>query len=260
MLGPSRGGRARALLPTYRMSASQHSTWQLDRDVERRRRLEQRIYWDLVSHRPDSRWQTVKKMLVEPHYAQTVIRKQLNKHLSTVLPRRGPLPTTDRLVLELEIFQHYQSQPFIEDVLFVGCDADTAHYEKSYFGNKRFVTLEPNPANRKFGATHHVEAVLQDLGQHFPEGAFDLIICNGVIGFGLDEPETCEAAFAQCHYGLREGGQLLVGWNDLPARAHCPPDRIRSLSRFHKYRFPPLGAWRYRTDTAYRHVFDFYMK
>jgi hypothetical protein len=227
------------------MSASQHSTWQLDRDVERRRRLEQRIYWDLVNQRPDSRWQTVKKMLAEPHYAQTVIRKQLNKHLYTVLPR-GPLPTTDRLVLEREIFRYYQSQPQIEDVLFVGCDADTAHYEKSHFSNKRFVTLEPNPVNREFGATHHVQAVLQDLGQYFPRAAFDLIICNGVIGFGLDEPDDC--------------GQLLVGWNDLPVRVPCPPEHIRSLSRFHRQRFAPLGAWRYRTDTAYRHVFDFYLK
>ncbi|MBV8803964.1 MAG: class I SAM-dependent methyltransferase [Sinobacteraceae bacterium] len=242
------------------MSASQPGTWQLDREIERRRRLEQRIYRDLVNPRPGTHWQTVKKMLVDPDYAQSVIRKNLYKHLDTVLPRRGPLPTTDRLVLELEVFQYYQSRADIEDVLFVGCDGDTAHYENSYFGNKRFVTLEPNPANRKFGASHHVEAVLQSLGEHFPPAAFDLIICNGVIGFGLDTPEACEAAFEQCHHCLREGGQLLVGWNDLPHRTPCPLEQIHSLSRFHKHRFPPLGAWRYRTDTAYRHVFDFYIK
>ena len=29
---------------------------------------------------------------------------------------------------------------------------------------------------------------------------------------------------------------------------------------FRKYTFPPLGTWRYLTDTPYRHTFDFYRK
>jgi SAM-dependent methyltransferase len=221
-----------------------------------RKELEQRVYWDVVSRSPDSRLQVILKMLAEPDYAKSVVRKHL--HLGNSNPL--PLLTTDRLVLEQQIFQYYRSQPHIRDVLFVGCDADTARYEKDYFSNVRFVTIEPNPDNRKFGSTHHVEAPLENLGRHFAPEAFDLIICNGVFGWGLDELDNCEAAFDQCHACLRTGGQLLLGWNDVPRRAPFPLETITSLARFQKFDFPLFGTWRYLTDTVYRHVFDFYSK
>ena len=90
-----------------------------------RKELEQRVYWDVVSRSPDSRLQVILKMLAEPDYARSVVRKHLQRGNSSPLP----LLTTDRLVLEQQIFQYYRSQPHIRDVLFVGCDADTARYE-----------------------------------------------------------------------------------------------------------------------------------
>jgi SAM-dependent methyltransferase len=223
-------------------------------DNRARKELEQRVYWDVVSRRPDSVLKVILKMLAEPPYAKSVIRKHLVKS--------GPssLVTTDRLVLEQQIFRYYQSRPEIGDVLFVGCDGDTARYEKDYFSNVRFVTLEPDPDNRKFGAIHHVEAPLEHLGRHFPPDSFDLIICNGVFGWGLDEFDACEAAFDQCHRCLRTGGQLLLGWNDVPRRAPFALETIPSLARFRKFDFPLFGTWRHLTDTVYRHVFDFYLK
>lgn len=228
----------------------------MDGEAKARKRLEQQIYWDVASFTPDTRWGVIRKMLAEPNYAQSVIRK----HLHFVLPRPPPVLTTDRLVLEGQIFRYYQSQPHIRDVLFVGCDGDTANYEKNYFGNVRFVTLEPDPDNRKFGAAHHVTAPLERLTKYFAAETFDLIICNGVFGWGLDELDACEAAFDQCLTCLREGGQLLLGWNDVPRRKPFPLEQIRSLTKFRKYDFPLFGTWRYMTDTVYRHVFDFYVK
>jgi len=35
---------------------------------------------------------------------------------------------------------------------------------------------------------------------------------------------------------------------------------VSSRALFRKYTFPPLGTWRYLTDTPYRHTFDFYRK
>ena len=237
------------------MNRSQQGMLQLDIGEKQRRKLEQHIYWDLTSRRPDRWWKFVHRMVAEPHYAGSVFRK----HLRFALPRRAPLLTTDRLILERQIFPYYRSQPNIKDILFVGCDSDTAHYN-SYFRDLRFVTLEPDPAQRKFGAAHHVEAPLQSLANHFPPAALDLIVCNGVFGWGLNELAACEAAFGQCHTCLRQNGQLLVGWNDVPSRTPVRLEQIRSLSRFRKYNFPLFGTWRYVTDTAYRHVFDFYMK
>jgi SAM-dependent methyltransferase len=225
-------------------------------EKQARKELEQRVYWDVVSRSPDSRLQVLGKMVREPHYAKSVIRKHINRRKPSPLP----LLTTDRLVLEQQIFRYYQSQAQIRDVVFVGCDADTARYEKDFFSGVRFVTVEPNPDHRQYGATHHIAAPLEDLNKHFAAQSFDLIICNGVFGWGLDEYENCEVAFERCYECLRTGGQLLLGWNDVPRRAPFPLEKINSLARFKKFEFPPFGSWRYLTDTVYRHTFDFYSK
>ena len=226
-------------------------------DQEReRKKLEARVYWDVVSRRPDSAHKLLLKMLTEPAYARSLLRK----HLRFGKPRPLPLLTTDRLILEQQIFSHYQAQPHIRDVLFVGCDADTAGYHERYFSKVRFVTIEPNPDNRAFGAKEHIVAPLEDLGKHLPPESFDLVLCNGVFGWGLDEFDNINAAFAQAHRALRPGGQMLLGWNDVPRRCPYPLETIPSLALFKKHDFPLFGTWRYLTDTVYRHTFDFYSK
>jgi SAM-dependent methyltransferase len=221
-----------------------------------RKQLEEKVYWDVVSRRPDSLLKFLLKMLMEPAYAQSVARK----HLRFGRPKPLPLLTTDRLILEQQIFRYYQSRPDIRDILFVGCDADNAGYQRRYFRDVRFVTIEPNPDNRQFGAAEHLVAPLEDLGRHCPAESFDLVVCNGVFGWGLDEFDNCHAAFTQAHQALRPGGHLLLGWNDVPRRTPFPLETIPSLARFKKYEFPLFGTWRYLTDTAYRHTFDFYCK
>jgi SAM-dependent methyltransferase len=100
----------------------------------------------------------------------------------------------------------------------------------------------------------------EDLGAHIDPGSLDLIICNGVFGWGLDEKENCEEAFAAAHVALKPGGQMLLGWNDVPRRCPFALESIASLSRFREHEFALFGRYRYLTDTVYRHVFDFYQK
>lgn len=217
-----------------------------------RANIENRIYRDAVGEKPESTWRVLKAMLGERGFAARVIRKRL--HLPT------PLDTTDRAVLEQKIFPHYYSNPLVCDVLFVGCNTYTAHYQSEFFPDVNFVTLEPDFELAKFGASCHIVAPLEELGRHCPPGSFDLIICNGVFGWGLNDYDQCEAAFNQCHECLVHGGHLVLGWDDLPQRTPVPLDRLRSLARFHKQVFAPLGSWRYRTDTPFRHTYDFYRK
>jgi len=214
--------------------------------------IENRIYRDAIGEKPDSAWRVLMSMLGEPGFAKRVIRKRLR------LPT--PLNTTDRVVLEQRIFPYYSSNPLFCDVLFVGCNTYTAHYQAEFFPDINFVTLEPNPQLARYGASCHIVAPLEELGRHCPPGSFDLIVCNGVFGWGLDRYAQCEAAFTQCHDCLVHGGHMVVGWDDLPQRTPIPLDRLRSLARFHKQDFPPLGTWRYRTDTPFRHTYDFYRK
>lgn len=177
-----------------------------------------------------------------------------------VLRLPTPLVTEDRHILERVIFRYYASRREIHSVLFAGCQWYTRHYERVFFPRHDYWTIEPEEKARKFGGRQHVVAPLERLDEFFPESYFDLVVCNGVYGYGLDSLEQCETAFAQCHSRLRPQGHLVLGWNDVPARTPIPLENVSSLKRFRRQVFPPLGTSRYRTDTAYHHVYDFYSK
>jgi hypothetical protein len=224
----------------------------MNRIEKARRKVDDRVYRRLTGGHPDSKWTSLVALLTEKGFASRIIRKRLN------LP--APLNSTDRWVLEQRIFPHYRSNPAIRDILFVGCGDYTAHYQRSFFADVNYTTIDPDPAQSRFGASRHVVAPLEKLADHFPPDTFDLIICNGVFGWGLNSLEQCEAAFSHCHTCLRRDGHMVLGWDDLPNSVPLQLADIRSLAQFRKYMFPEFGTWRYRTDTPYRHMFDFYQK
>jgi SAM-dependent methyltransferase len=224
----------------------------MNRTERARRHLEARIYRNAIGAPPESKWKMLAPFFSEPGFARRVLRKRLRRAM--------PLDTTDRDFLERVIFEHYRSDRDIKTVLFVGCDSYTAHYQRRYFPAVNYWTLDPEAAQRRFGAVQHVVAPLEELARHFPPDYFDLIVCNGVYGWGLDRAEQCEAAFSQCHTCLRSDGFLLLGWDDVPRRTPVPLESIESLSRFRKYPLPALGGWRHVTPTPYRHTFDSYRK
>ena len=217
-----------------------------------RRQIENRIYLDAIGQSPGTPLQWLRAFFTEHGFAERVIRKRLG------LPT--PLNTTDRIVMERDILPEYARDPSIKRILFVGCGRYTVHYQQQFFPDKDFWTIEPDPDAADFGAQQHIVAPLEELDRHFPPAHFDLIICNGVYGWGLDRHEQLEAGFAQCHTRLRADGHLFFGWDDIPQRAPVDLDTVSSRALFRKYTFPPLGTWRFVTDTPYRHTFDFYRK
>jgi hypothetical protein len=216
------------------------------------RQIEDRIYRLTVGGPPDNRWQHLVNLVTERGYATAVVRKRLG--LST------PLDTADRRILEESIFPYYCSRPGFKKILFVGCAIFTSHYQRKFFADKEFWTIDPGADHAKFGSTNHVIAALEDASKHFSSGYFDVIFCNGVYGWGLDTLAQGEAAFAQCNTSLRDGGHLVFGWNDVPQRTPFGLDEIQSRNSFNRLHFPPLESWRFFTDTRHRHVFDFYQK
>jgi hypothetical protein len=171
-----------------------------------------------------------------------------------------PMYTEDRRILEQVIFPYYRARNDMRTVLFVGCQWYTRHYERAYFPDREYWTIEPDEKARKFGAHQHVVAPWENLDRHFPENHFDLVIANGVYGVGLDTHEQCEAAFAHTYSRLRPGGHLVFGWNDIPERTPVPFATIASLQRFTPLRFPPLDTSQYLTDTPHRHTYAFYTR
>jgi SAM-dependent methyltransferase len=170
-------------------------------------------------------------------------------------PRRR---SEDRRVLEQEILPAFAREPGVARVLFAGCASYTRHYETLFDGSE-YWSIDPARSNRRHGARRHIESKLQRLAQHVPAGYFDLIVCNGVLGWGLNAPCEANAAFAACHAALREGGHLLLGWNDVYPRNRASPDSLESLARFEHVAFGPFDA-RFRIAVPHRHVFDFYRK
>jgi SAM-dependent methyltransferase len=207
----------------------------------------------MIGQPPDPPWKLLVALVTEEGYLPRFIRRRL--HLAT------PIDTHDRRVLEQAVFPGYLADPRIRRVLFVGCDNYTAQYERRFFASRDYWTIEPNPKMRRYGSKQHVVAVLEQLNDHFQPGFFDLIICNGVYGWGLDSAEQCEIAFGNCHTCLAPGGHLLIGWDDIPThRASVQLSEVASLAQFDKFQFPALGRWRYVTDTPYRHIYEFYQK
>jgi hypothetical protein len=169
--------------------------------------------------------------------------------------------TEDRRILEQVIFPHYGRDPHIRTVLFVGCDWYTAHYQRRYFALHDYWTIDRDKTRRRFGARQHITVPLEKLGQHFPRGFFNLIICNGVYGWGLDRAEDFDVAMSQCYICLADAGHLLLGWNDTPEWDPAPLSSVHTLGLFFSpYSFPPLGGSRYLTNTPNCHTYCFYQK
>jgi len=165
----------------------------------------------------------------------------------------------DRRVLERVIFPYFVQRPEFTKVLFVGCGWYTKVYNK-IFRSKDYWTLEINPALRKYGARQHISDSVKNVSRHFGEGELDLIICNGVFGWGLDARDEAEDTFAACYACLREGGLLIVGWNDVPEHRPFTLGESSSLKSFEAYHFPPLHTTQYLTPASNRHTYNFYIK
>ena len=167
--------------------------------------------------------------------------------------------TEDRRVLEEEIFPGFVSSSVCVDILFVGC----AWYTKGYnavFKDKNYQTVEIDPAESKYGAKKHTTNSLENITDYVEKASLDLIICNGVFGWGLNEKIGVEKAFAGCYTCLRQGGLLLLGWNDTPERCPFPLAECQSLKSFQPYSFPPLSTAQYRVADSNRHTYSFFVK
>lgn len=171
-----------------------------------------------------------------------------------------PLDTEDRHVLEEVIFKDYLARPDVQSVLFVGVDWYTKHYDRAFFRGKNFWTLDMLPGARKFGARQHVTCPLAEAPRHLAAESFDLIVCNGVYGHGMNAQEDCEGGFQACFTLLRAGGYFVLGWNDVPEHTFAPLSSLQSLAKFTACELPALGTHKYLTNTPHRHIYQFYEK
>jgi LmbE family N-acetylglucosaminyl deacetylase len=169
--------------------------------------------------------------------------------------------TADRDMLEQCILPYLGRDQAIREVLFVGVDWYTKWYER-FFSGKRWMTIDNDRSKARFGSSHrHVVDTLSNLSAHFESGTVDAIVCNGVLGSGLNDRAEIERAISECWRVLRPGGHLVLGWNDVAPLRPLRPEQIASLSGgFTKWLFPPLAVSRHVINVPLRHTYDFYSK
>lgn len=167
--------------------------------------------------------------------------------------------TDDRRILESVILPYYAGRKDFKKLIFIGCEWYTKGYNK-IFTNHEYWTLDKSPCKEQYGSRLHIEDNLENLDTHFQENELDLIICNGVLGWGLDEPARIERAFTSSFHCLRPGGHFILGWNDTPDHRPLPLNEITALKAFAPCIFPALSKHRYLTNNPNRHIYNFYHK
>ena len=177
------------------------------------------------------------------------------------LPGRVGIRTDDRRLLEDTLLAGFAADATMRALLFVGCDWYTQGYGALFAPrSERFRTVDVDPAKARFGSPDHLVAPMQDLGRHCAPGSIDVIVANGVFGFGIDDRAALEAAFAAAHTVLKPAGTLVLGWNDVTPLAPFDPEPVALASGFVRSAAHPLGAWRTPTPTPLRHTFDAYAR
>ena len=101
-------------------------------------------------------------------------------------------------------------------ILWVGCRAYTASdYPALEQWGAEVWTTDIDPKAARWGqAGRHQTGDLCVIDQVFDDLRFDAIVCNGVLGFGVDSPAAQEQAITAMAGILKPGGLLLLGWNN----------------------------------------------
>jgi hypothetical protein len=187
------------------------------------------------------------------------IAQTVSKFIDTFLLEPTRITSNDRVVLEEVILPYFAKEMSCQKLLFVGCAAYTQWYEE-LFQHKEYWTIDPKKVKRKYGSKRHIIDSIAHVGRHVTKDYFDVILINGVIGFGLNRIGDIEQAIDACYEVLASQGIILVGWNDTTRRTPIDIRAIRAISKLREYAFEPLHTCHYRTDGSHRHTFSFYRK
>lgn len=169
------------------------------------------------------------------------------------------LDAPSRTFLEQRVFDYLNrlaaSRREPQELLFLGVDKHNWHYPRLLRAN--FHSLDITPRNAVYGRTgRHWTGDALDMAAHYGPDVFDVVIANGLLGFGIDGESGLRRLLEQCHAVLKPGGVLVLGYNDLPERTPFQVTVDRGFEEF----VPNIDgviASRYMVDDPYRHVYCF---
>ncbi|WP_184277392.1 bifunctional 2-polyprenyl-6-hydroxyphenol methylase/3-demethylubiquinol 3-O-methyltransferase UbiG [Brevundimonas vesicularis] len=100
-------------------------------------------------------------------------------------------------------------------ILWVGCREYTLDdYALLEAQGGEVWTTDIDPAAARWGREgRHRTGDVCEADRLFSDLSFDAIVCNGVLGYGVDSPDQQRRAFKALAAIVRPGGRLLLGWN-----------------------------------------------
>ncbi len=100
-------------------------------------------------------------------------------------------------------------------ILWVGCREYTLDDYTLLEGQGGEVwTTDIDPAAARWGREgRHRTGDVCEADRLFSDLTFDAVVCNGVLGYGVDSPDQQQRALNALAAILRPGGRLLLGWN-----------------------------------------------
>lgn len=100
-------------------------------------------------------------------------------------------------------------------ILWVGCREYTLDdYAALESSGAEVWTTDIDPAAARWGRDgRHRTGDVCEADRLFSDLTFDAVVCNGVLGYGVDSPDQQQRALKALAAILRPGGRLLLGWN-----------------------------------------------
>ena len=147
------------------------------------------------------------------------------------------------------------------NVLLAGTRRYTRRYPELFDREVTAVwTIDFDPAAARFGNGQlHRTGDMCKVDQVFRGVRFDMIHVNGLLGFGVDTPESIRAMITACHRSLQPSGYLMLGWDS--DRTPDPTHNEEITTRFEHTGF--LDAPARHTVTGiegHDHVFDWFRR
>jgi hypothetical protein len=139
-------------------------------------------------------------------------------------------------------------------LLFVGCKRYTAGYCSSLgAAGVECWTIDIDAASARWGAGNkHIIGDFQTIESQC-DVLFDVVIMNGVFGFGLDTVEQMERSLAVLWRIVRTEGFIVLGWN---SDRTIDPSTLPAFKRYFDYSLAPPMVGR-RLFPSSTHIYDF---
>jgi hypothetical protein len=95
----------------------------------------------------------------------------------------------------------------------VGCANYTWYYERPFTDSRvRYITVDPVPSARVWGASHHIQDCVEHLDRHLAEKSVDAVVLVGILGLTVKSEGHLREVLLSIHRVLAPEGILVLSW------------------------------------------------